>query len=207
MLPEESPEANYFAPVWSPWQIKLDPEPSAEEGLFLNYVRDAIEHEREPVSISIEGEPEFAAGAPMPLQLTVSNHMTVPLTMFERDEGAQPPSELRFGLYVCSAETGECFDEAPLLASEVMIPPNESMMIELNLDQLYGIQKLGTYRVYQFIDMPVAPGRNLREGGGYSPSFYLATFTVIPEDDGTAVSARVIHGELEKQLYLGASRV
>ena len=189
MLPEEGPDGTYYAPAHAPRFIHLGSESSAEEGVFLEYVNDAIEHDRAPISISIEGGSEFAAGESIPVQLMVSNHMSVPLTVFDPVGGAPPPIELRFGLYIYR-DTGDSFDEVPLQADRaIIVPANESMTIELNLAQLYGIKELGMYSVGGFIDVPVAPGRSYREEVGPSPAYYIKRFTVASEDPNSAVSA------------------
>ncbi len=198
MLPEEGPDGNYYAPKYSPWRINLDSEPSEEEGVFLEYVNDAIEHNRAPISIAIEGGSEFIAGESIPIQLMVSNHMAIPLmvsnhmalplSIFEPVEGAQPPTELRFGLYIYR-DTGGSIEEVPLQAEVVIgVPANESMMIELNLVQLYGIKESGMYFVGGFFDVPVAPGRSYREEAGPSATYEIKRFTVTSEDPNSAVS-------------------
>ena len=186
MLPAKNAEGKYKAPVYAPWRVGLGAEPSEEENLFIEYVNYAIEHERSPISFSIEGPSEFMAGKPIPIQLTLSNHTAVPLSMFDQDTPAQP-AHLRFGLDVCS-QKGECFlDEAPLEADTVIVLPDESMIIEIDLAQVYGIKDPGTYDVLGvFVDLPLAPGRIYRDEFPEFTSPSYLTFTVISED--TSVS-------------------
>ena len=123
----------------------LTSEPS-EEGLLLDYINDALEHKRAPISISIEAGAEFIAGKSIPIQLIVSNHMAAPLSLFERDEPAQPPTHFRFGLRFFN-DQGSCCDEAPLQVDPIIVLPNESTTIEIDLAQVYSIKEPGTYWV------------------------------------------------------------
>ena len=187
MLPEAGPDGNYYAPVYPPWLINLDSESSEEESVFLEYANDAIEHNRAPISISIEGGSEFIAGESIPIQLMVSNHMAIPLSVFERDKGAEPPTHLRFDLFFYTDKGCLfCGDEASLQADAVTVLPNESMTIEVDLAQAYGIEESGEYSVNGFVDVPLAPGRSHRDWVGSLPPFL--TFTVTSEDPNSAVS-------------------
>ena len=163
----------------------LTSEPSEEEGLLGAYINDAIEHKRAPISISIEGGPEFIAGKSIPIQLKVSNHMAVPLSIFERDEQAQPPTHFRFGMRFFS-DAGRY--ETPLQADTITVLPNESTTIEIDLAQIYGIKEPGNYNADGFIDVPVAPGHSYRDWLTTSTWTPFFSFTVTSEDPNSAVS-------------------
>ena len=183
MLPAEL-QGVYEAPVRSPWRIELGDEPSEEEAILLSYVASAIELNASPVSFSFEGPAEFVTGKPMVVQLTLSNHSRLPLSLYDGDPSPRS-DHLRFGLRVTNWETG-CCDEAPLEINPLVVPPEESIVLDLDLARTYGTAESGEYEIFGvFIDVPVAPGKIYRDEIPGFPTPFM-TFTVTSEDSAVS---------------------
>lgn len=172
MLPSKRAEGEYEAPLLEPNIIRLEAEPSAEEDIFLDYIRYIIEHDVPPVSISMESPSVFISGEEIVVKLTIFNHMLVPLSAIEPDKLS--PSNPHFGVRIFY-QGGVFTSTGTAQGSNVVVLPNEGTTIELNLTRIYGVSEPGTYEIYGAIGVPLAPGRGFGDILSYNP---FLTFTV-----------------------------